>query len=105
MAKHRSILFHLALVLCLVVAGTVLAVTETAANPAETQQLAGTIQSFTKTTLVVSHVAEGKNTETTFEVNANTKVEGKLENGARAIIDYQVQDGKNVAVRVVVHKS
>ena len=40
-----------------------------------------------------------------FMVDENTKVEGKLEVGANATVEYNSVDGKNLAVRVVVRQT
>jgi hypothetical protein len=37
-----------------------------------------------------------------FLIDGNTKVEGKLEVGSQATVEYRSAEGKNVAVRVVV---
>lgn len=38
-----------------------------------------------------------------FEVDENTKVEGKLTVGAQAVVEYRAEGDKNIATHVVVH--
>jgi hypothetical protein len=40
-----------------------------------------------------------------FMVDENTKVEGKLEIGANATVEYSSVEGKNLAVRVIVQQT
>jgi len=37
-----------------------------------------------------------------FLVDGKTKVEGKLAGGAEATVEYRSEEGKNIAVRVIV---
>jgi UDP-3-O-[3-hydroxymyristoyl] glucosamine N-acyltransferase len=48
-------------------------------------------------------VTQGQERKTIeFLIDGNTKVEGKLEIGSHATVEYRAADGKNVAVHVVV---
>jgi len=67
-----------------------------------TQSVTGTVQSVSDTSLVLSHTNEGKEVQTTFELRADTKVEGTLAKDAKATVEYRVEEGKNIAVRVTV---
>jgi hypothetical protein len=49
-------------------------------------------------------VKKSKDSQTVqFEVDENTKVEGKLAVGALAVVEYRSDGGKNIATHVVVH--
>lgn len=49
-------------------------------------------------------VKKSKDSQTVqFEVDENTKVEGKLAVGAQAVVEYRSDGGKNIATHVVVH--
>lgn len=63
--------------------------------------VSGTIKSFNDTSLVLTH----DNSESAFTLNAETKVEGTLAEGAQATVEYTQQEGQNVATRVVVQSA
>lgn len=69
---------------------------------AGTQSVTGTVQSVSDTSLVLSHTNEGKEVQTTFELRPDTKVEGTLAKDAKATVEYRVEEGKNIAVRITV---
>jgi hypothetical protein len=49
-------------------------------------------------------VKKSKDSQTVqFEVDENTKVEGKLAVGAQAVVEYRSEGDKNIATHVVVH--
>ncbi|MGH9811969.1 MAG: hypothetical protein ACRD4T_02430 [Candidatus Acidiferrales bacterium] len=90
MKRHHTWLFLLALVAVLVIAQSLIAA-----------QVSGTIKSFSDTSLVLTH----DNSESTFSLNAETKVEGTLKEGAQATVEFQQKEGENVATRVVVQSA
>ncbi len=67
---------------------------------AETYQATGTIRSLSDTALVLAVRLNGKETRKTFAVNADTKKEGVVKVGARAIVTYRTEGDKQVATRV-----
>jgi Domain of unknown function (DUF5666) len=68
----------------------------------ENQSVAGKISAIGDAEFSVD-IAKGQNVDTVrFLVDGNTKVEGKLSVGAQAAVEYRSEDGKNLAVRVVV---
>src|SRR4029077_6042418 len=70
---------------------------------AENQSLSGQISSVGDAAFTLN-IAKGKKGPETVEflVDDKTKVEGKLSVGAQAMVEYHSDDGKNVAVHVVV---
>jgi hypothetical protein len=90
MKRFHTWHFLLALVAVLILAGSLAAGT-----------VSGTIKSFSDTSLVLSH----DNSESTFALNAETRVEGTLKEGAQATVEFQAQEGQNVATRVVVQSA
>jgi len=66
----------------------------------ETFQATGTIRSLSDTALVLAFRSNGKETRKTFTVNADTKKEGVVKVGARAIVTYRTEGAKQVATRV-----
>lgn len=87
--------FHTWHFLLALVAVLILAVSLAAAS------VSGTIKSFNDTSLVLTH----DNSESAFTLNAETKVEGTLKEGAQATVEFQQQEGQNVATRVVVQSA
>ncbi len=67
---------------------------------AETYQATGTIGSLSDTALVLAVRSNGKETRKTFAVNADTKKEGVVKVGVRAIVTYRTDGDKKVAIRV-----
>jgi len=90
MKRYHTWLFLLALAVVLVIAQSLAAA-----------QVSGTIKSFSDTSLVLTH----DNSESTFSLNAETRVEGTLKNGAQATVEYQSKEGENIATRVVVESA
>ncbi len=72
------------------------------AADAGTQSVTGTVQSVSETSLVLAHTNEGKEVQTNFELRPDTKVEGTLAKNAKATVEYRVEEGKNIAVRITV---
>jgi hypothetical protein len=90
MKRFHTWHFLLALVAVLILAGSLAAGTVT-----------GTIKSFNDTRLVLTH----DNSESAFTLNAETKIEGTLKEGAQATVEFQSKEGENVATRVVVESA
>jgi hypothetical protein len=66
------------------------------------QSLSGKISSIDDAAFALE-VMKGKDVNTVqFMVDGKTKVEGKLAVGAQATVDYRSNEGKNIAVRVIV---
>ena len=69
----------------------------------EDQSLSGQISSVADAAFTLNIAKANKKPETVeFLVDDKTKVEGKLTIGAQAMVEYRSDDGKNVAVHVVV---
>lgn len=68
----------------------------------DTQSQSGKVASVSDAafSLEVTQGQERKTIE--FLIDGNTKVEGQLEIGSHATVEYRAADGKNVAVHVVV---
>jgi hypothetical protein len=86
--------------LCL--AGAAFAQGSKAKTGATAQQASGTITSVDATSLVLKHKVGGKEQDTTFIVNADTKKEGELKAGEKATVHYKAENGQNVATSVKV---
>jgi hypothetical protein len=70
--------------------------------PPDSQSVSGKISSIDDAAFALE-VAKGKDVNTVqFLVDDQTKVEGKLTLGAHATVEYRSNDGKNIAVHVVV---
>ena len=69
---------------------------------AVTHQAIGTISSVDADKLVLSHKVKGKDEETTFVFNADTKKEGQAAAGEKATVHYKVEGTQNVATLVKV---
>ena len=95
-------------VLCFAVAawstpnpGRLVPVKLNAASPAN-QSLSGKISSIGDAAFSLE-VTKGQDKKTLeFLVDGDTKVEGKLEVGSQATVEYRSADGRNVAIHVVV---
>ena len=90
MKRYHTWLYLLALVAVLVIAQSLTAA-----------QVSGTIKSFSDTSLVLTH----DDSESTFSLNAETKVEGTLKEGVQATVEFQSKEGENVATRVIVESA
>ena len=72
----------------------------------ENQSISGKISSVGDASFAVDVVKDNQAPRTVqFFVDDKTKVEGKLTIGAQAMVEYRADNGKNVAVRVVVTPS
>jgi hypothetical protein len=69
---------------------------------AENQSVAGRISALGDASFTVDVLKNREKQTLEFQVDGNTKVEGKLAIGAQASIEYRSDAGKNIAVRVVV---
>ena len=85
------------LLLLMAVAG--FAQTTTAKAP-KTLEAKGTVVSVDDNSLVLEHKVQGKATKTTFVLNADTKIEGKLAAKGKATVHYKVEGGQNIATMV-----
>jgi hypothetical protein len=78
---------------------------EPKAKAAVTRQASGTVSSVEADKLVLSHKVKGKEEETTFILNDQTKKEGDLKAGERVTVHYKAENGSNVATMVKVAAS
>ena len=79
----------------------ILAVSGTQPAP-DNQSLSGPITAVSETQFSVQ-VAKNKDASIVqFMIDGKTKVEGKLAVGAQATVEYRTEEGKNIAVRVIV---
>src|SRR5512135_1982504 len=67
---------------------------------AKTLEAKGTVVSVDDNSLVLEHKVQGKDTKTTFVLNAETKKEGKLAPKGKATVHYKVEGGQNIATMV-----
>ena len=65
-----------------------------------TRQSSGTISSIEANRLVLTHKVRGKEVQTTFMINDQTKKEGELKPGDKAMVHYRVENGKDIATMV-----
>ena len=65
-------------------------------------QVTGTISSVEGNQLVLSHMMKGKEEQSTFVINDQTKKQGECKSGEKATIHYKVENGKDVATMVKV---
>ncbi len=70
------------------------------AQAPKTLEAKGTVVSVDDNSLVLEHKVQGKDTKTTFVLNAETKKEGKLAPKGKATVHYKVEDGQNIATMV-----
>jgi len=63
-------------------------------------QATGTISSVNANQLVLSHKVKGKEEQTTFVMNDQTKREGNLSSGEKATVHYTVQNNEKIATMV-----
>lgn len=68
----------------------------------DSQSLSGTIASVGDAEFSVQAAKNKDGSPVQFVVDDKTKVEGKLEVGARATVEYRADAGTNIAVHVVV---
>ncbi len=75
-------------------------------NPAApTQSVSGKVSAIGDTSFSVD-VKKSQDVQTLqFLVDENTKIQGKLEVGSQAIVEYREDNDKNIAVNVVVQPS
>jgi hypothetical protein len=66
-----------------------------------TKQAAGTIKSMDTSSLVLTHKVQGKDTDTTFVLNADTKKENDPAVGSKATVHYKIEGTQNIATSVV----
>jgi hypothetical protein len=67
---------------------------------AKVMEAKGKVVSVNDNSIVIDHKVQGKDTQTTFVMNAQTKKEGKLAPNGKATVHYKVESGQNVATVV-----
>jgi hypothetical protein len=72
----------------------------TKAKAAKTLEAKGKVVSVDENSLVIEHKVQGKETKTTFVLNADTKKEGKLAANGTATVHYKVEGGQKIATMV-----
>ncbi len=70
------------------------------AQSATVRTASGTISKVEADRLVLARKVSGKEKDTTFMLNAQTKREGELKSGERATVRYKIENGKDVATMV-----
>ena len=70
------------------------------ARGAMTHQATGTISSVDANSLVLTHKVKGKEEQTTYTLNDQTRKVGELKAGEKATVHYKVESGQNVATMV-----
>jgi hypothetical protein len=95
----RTVAVMTGLVLIMEVAGFARPVPKAKATAHEAT---GIVSSMDQNQLVLSHKVKGKEEQTTFMMNANTKKEGDLKTGEKVDVHYKVENGQNVATVVKV---
>lgn len=68
----------------------------------DSQSVSGKISSIGSATFAVDVMKNQEISTVQFLMDGSTKVEGKLSIGAQASVEYRSDDGKNIAVRVIV---
>src|SRR5713101_8930532 len=76
--------------------------TENAAGAAENQSVAGKIASIGDASFSVDVQKSQEKQTVEFQVDGNTKIDGKLTVGAQASVEYRSDNGRNIALHVVV---
>ncbi len=71
----------------------------------KTHRATGTVVSISDTGLALSHKVKGKEAESTFVIEKETKMAGKVEKGARVTVFYHMEDGKKEATRIKAHEA
>ena len=74
----------------------------TAYLPPDGQTIAGKISAIGDASFSVDIEKDQKVSTVQFQIDGNTKVEGKLVVGAQAAVEYKSESGANVATHVVV---
>ncbi len=65
-----------------------------------TRQATGTISSADNGKLVLTHKVKGKDEQTSFVMNDQTRKQGDLRSGEKATVHYKVENGENIATVV-----
>jgi hypothetical protein len=68
----------------------------------DNESLSGKISSVGDASFSVEVMKNQKPNTVQFQIDGNTNVEGKLTVGAQATVEYRSDEGKNIAVRVIV---
>lgn len=67
---------------------------------AKVMECKGKVVSVNDNSIVIAHKVQGKDTQTTFVMNDQTKKEGKLAANGKATAHYKVEGSQNVATVV-----
>ncbi len=70
------------------------------AKASVTHQATGVITSVEPNKVVLSHKVKGKEEQTTYIMNTQTKREGDLKSGEKAIVHYRVENKENVVTSI-----
>ena len=70
------------------------------AQSATVRTASGTISKVEADKLVLARKVRGKERDTTFQLNAQTKKEGELKAGEKVTVRYKIENGKDVATMV-----
>jgi hypothetical protein len=97
--RKRNMKKVMAVMAGLLLVMAVAAFAQTAKAP-KTLEAKGTVVSVDENSLVLDHKVQGKDTKTTFVLNADTKKEGKLAPKGKATVHYKVEGGQNIATMV-----
>jgi hypothetical protein len=62
----------------------------------------GTVSSLTGSELVLARTVNGKQEETTFKLDSNTKKEGTIDKGAHVAVYYKDQNHERIATEIKV---
>jgi hypothetical protein len=84
--------------LALAAGGAALA-SQTSTTP-KTHEEIGTISSMTNSDLVLSHMVKGKQENTTFKMDSNTKKEGTIDKGAHVAVYFKDENHERLATEV-----
>jgi hypothetical protein len=85
--------------LALAAGGAALA-TQTSSTTPKTHEEIGTISSMTNSDLVLSHLVKGKQEDTTFKMDSNTKKEGTIDKGARVAVYFKDENHQRIATDI-----
>jgi hypothetical protein len=102
MKKHS---IWIALTLALMLAGSVVAVPAKTKAPSPVSKISGTIVSSSSSSLVLSSKVKGKMEQETFLLNPQTKTEGALAKGERAVVRFKDENGQKVATNIHAYKA
>ncbi len=76
-----------------------------AKRPSETQSASGKVKSVSGDSFSIEALKGQDSDVISFVTTGSTKVEGKLAVGSNATVEYRAENGKNVALHVVVESA